>query len=60
MQCGTAAQQEFAEELQKRERFLAEREELLFRHESALNKIKGVKEEVLTRFQILKEVSAWR
>ncbi|KAB0395613.1 hypothetical protein E2I00_018837, partial [Balaenoptera physalus] len=51
----TAAQQEFAEELQKRERFLAEREELLFRHESALNKIKGVREEVLTRFQILKE-----
>ncbi|XP_049552126.1 coiled-coil domain-containing protein 138 isoform X9 [Orcinus orca] len=55
LQCGTAAQQEFAEELQKRERFLAEREELLFRHESALNKIKGVKEEVLTRFQTLKE-----
>uniref|UniRef100_A0A8C6BWG8 Coiled-coil domain containing 138 n=1 Tax=Monodon monoceros TaxID=40151 RepID=A0A8C6BWG8_MONMO len=55
LQCGTAAQQEFAEELQKRERFLAEREELLFRHESALNKLKGVKEEVLTRFQILKE-----
>uniref|UniRef100_A0A8C9BXI4 Coiled-coil domain containing 138 n=1 Tax=Phocoena sinus TaxID=42100 RepID=A0A8C9BXI4_PHOSS len=41
--------------LQKRERSLAEREELLFRHESALNKLKGVKEEVLTRFQILKE-----
>lgn len=55
LQCGTAAQQQFAEELQKRARFLAEREELLFRHESALNKIKGVKEEVLTRFQILKE-----
>ncbi|XP_060025457.1 coiled-coil domain-containing protein 138 isoform X12 [Lagenorhynchus albirostris] len=55
LQCGTAAQQQFAEELQKRERFLAEREELLFRHESALNKIKGVKEEALTRFQILKE-----
>ncbi|XP_057414090.1 coiled-coil domain-containing protein 138 isoform X10 [Balaenoptera acutorostrata] len=55
LQCETAAQQEFAEELQKRERFLAEREELLFRHESALNKIKGVREEVLTRFQILKE-----
>ncbi|XP_028352334.1 coiled-coil domain-containing protein 138 isoform X2 [Physeter macrocephalus] len=55
LQRETAAQQEFAEELQKRERFLAEREELLFRRESALNKIKGVKEEVLTRFQILKE-----
>ncbi|XP_057597723.1 coiled-coil domain-containing protein 138 isoform X3 [Hippopotamus amphibius kiboko] len=55
LQCETAAQQEFAEELQKRERFLVEREELLFRHESALSKIKGVKEEVLTRFQIMKE-----
>uniref|UniRef100_G3SMB1 Coiled-coil domain containing 138 n=1 Tax=Loxodonta africana TaxID=9785 RepID=G3SMB1_LOXAF len=55
LQCETAAQQEFAEELQKRERFLAEREQLLFRHETALSKIKGVEEEVLTRFQIIKE-----
>uniref|UniRef100_A0A8D2DI46 Coiled-coil domain containing 138 n=1 Tax=Sciurus vulgaris TaxID=55149 RepID=A0A8D2DI46_SCIVU len=55
LQCETAAQQNFAEELQKRERFLVEREQLLFRHENALSKIKGVEEEVLTRFQILKE-----
>ncbi|XP_013851330.1 coiled-coil domain-containing protein 138 isoform X3 [Sus scrofa] len=55
LQCETAAQQEFAEELHKRERFLVEREQLLFRHEAALSKIKGVKEEVLTRFQIIKE-----
>ncbi|XP_047378976.1 coiled-coil domain-containing protein 138 isoform X3 [Sciurus carolinensis] len=55
LQCETAAQQNFAEELQKRERFLIEREQLLFRHENALSKIKGVEEEVLTRFQILKE-----
>ncbi|KAM6178230.1 coiled-coil domain-containing protein 138 [Rhynchocyon petersi] len=55
LQSETAAQQEFAEELQKRERFLAEREELLFNHEAALSKIKGVEEEVLTRFQIMKE-----
>ncbi|XP_032207529.1 coiled-coil domain-containing protein 138 isoform X7 [Mustela erminea] len=55
LQCETAAQQEFAEELQKRERFLVEREQLLFRHETALSKIKGVEEEVLTRFQIIKE-----
>ncbi|XP_019290137.2 coiled-coil domain-containing protein 138 isoform X5 [Panthera pardus] len=55
LQCETAAQQEFAEELQKRERFLVEREQLLFRHETALSKIKGVEEEVLTRFQIMKE-----
>ncbi|XP_070367596.1 coiled-coil domain-containing protein 138 isoform X9 [Equus asinus] len=55
LQCETAAQQEFAEELQKRERFLVEREQLLFRHETALSKIKGVEEEVLTRFQNIKE-----
>ncbi|XP_053445031.1 coiled-coil domain-containing protein 138 isoform X2 [Nycticebus coucang] len=55
LQCETAAQQEFAEELQKREQFLLEREQLLFRHENALSKIKGVEEEVLTRFQIIKE-----
>lgn len=55
LQCETAAQQEFAEELQKREHFLVEREQLLFRHETALTKMKGVEEEVLTRFQIMKE-----
>ncbi|XP_074188416.1 coiled-coil domain-containing protein 138 isoform X2 [Rhinolophus sinicus] len=55
LQCETTAQQEFAEELQKREHFLVEREQLLFRHETALSKIKGVEEEVLTRFQIIKE-----
>nr|XP_058134305.1 coiled-coil domain-containing protein 138 isoform X5 [Dasypus novemcinctus] len=55
LQCETAAQQEFAEELQKREQFLVEREQLLFRHETALSKIKGVEEEVLTKFQIIKE-----
>nr|XP_034380398.1 coiled-coil domain-containing protein 138 isoform X4 [Arvicanthis niloticus] len=55
LQYEATAQQKFAEELQKREQFLAEREQLLFRHETALSKIKGVKEEVLTRFQILKE-----
>uniref|UniRef100_A0A2K6EKQ0 Coiled-coil domain containing 138 n=1 Tax=Propithecus coquereli TaxID=379532 RepID=A0A2K6EKQ0_PROCO len=57
LQCETAAQQKFAEELQKRERFLLEREQLLFRHENALSKIKGVEEEVLTRFQIIKELN---
>ncbi|XP_013378209.1 PREDICTED: coiled-coil domain-containing protein 138 isoform X2 [Chinchilla lanigera] len=55
LQCESAAQRNFAEELQRRERFLTEREQLLFRHEDALNKIKGVEEEVLTRFQIMKE-----
>lgn len=57
IQCETAAQQEFAEELQRREHFLVERERLLSRHETALTKIKGVEEEVLTRFQIIKEVT---
>lgn len=28
-----------------------------FRHETALSKMKGMEEEVLTRFQIIKEVS---
>ncbi|XP_075836342.1 coiled-coil domain-containing protein 138 isoform X5 [Microtus pennsylvanicus] len=55
LQCETASQQKFAEELQSRERFLAEREQLLYKHETALSKIKGVEEEVLTRYQILKE-----
>lgn len=59
VQCETTAQQEFAEELQKREHFLVEREQLLFRHETALSKIKGVEEEVLTRFQIIKEVTIY-
>ncbi|XP_036994263.2 coiled-coil domain-containing protein 138 isoform X6 [Artibeus jamaicensis] len=55
MQCETLAQQKFAEELKKREHFLVEREQLLFRHETALSKMKGMEEEVLTRFQIIKE-----
>ncbi|XP_038198870.1 coiled-coil domain-containing protein 138 isoform X2 [Arvicola amphibius] len=55
LQYETASQQKFAEELQNRERFLAEREQLLYKHETALSKIKGVEEEVLTRYQILKE-----
>ncbi|XP_057607133.1 coiled-coil domain-containing protein 138 [Chionomys nivalis] len=55
LQCETASQQKFAEELQNRERFLAEREQLLYKHETALSRIKGVEEEVLTRYQILKE-----
>nr|XP_045004446.1 coiled-coil domain-containing protein 138 isoform X6 [Jaculus jaculus] len=57
LQCETTAQQKFAEELKKREHFLVEREKLLFRHENALSKIKGVEEEVLTKFQIIKELN---
>lgn len=52
----SSAQQEYALQLQKREHFLMEREALLFRHEAALAKIKGVEEEVHTKFGIIKEV----
>lgn len=52
----SSAQQEYALQLQKRERFLTERETLLFKHEAALAKIRGVEEEVHTKFGIIKEV----
>ncbi|XP_068781947.1 coiled-coil domain-containing protein 138 isoform X3 [Struthio camelus] len=55
LQQENSAQQEYALQLQKRERFLTEREALLFRHEAALAKIRGVEEEVHTKFQIIKE-----
>lgn len=55
----SSAQREYALQLQKRDRFLAEREALLFRHEAALAKIRGVEEEVHTKFGILKEVQQY-
>ncbi|XP_075774121.1 coiled-coil domain-containing protein 138 isoform X2 [Pelodiscus sinensis] len=55
LQQENSAQQEYALQLQKREHFLAEREALLFRHEAALTKIRGVEEEVHAKFQIIKE-----
>ncbi|XP_009996255.1 PREDICTED: coiled-coil domain-containing protein 138 [Chaetura pelagica] len=55
LQRESSAQQEYALQLQKRERFLTEREALLFRHEAALAKIRGVEEEVHTKFGIIKE-----
>ncbi|XP_034613969.1 coiled-coil domain-containing protein 138 isoform X1 [Trachemys scripta elegans] len=55
LQQENSAQQEYALQLQKRERFLAEREALLFKHEAALTKIRGVEEEVHAKFQIIKE-----
>uniref|UniRef100_A0A8B9F8W8 Coiled-coil domain containing 138 n=1 Tax=Amazona collaria TaxID=241587 RepID=A0A8B9F8W8_9PSIT len=42
-------------QLQKREHFLTKREAVLFRHEAALAKIRGVEEEVHTKFGIIKE-----
>ncbi|KFO08864.1 Coiled-coil domain-containing protein 138, partial [Balearica regulorum gibbericeps] len=55
LQRESSAQQEYALQLQKREHFLMEREALLFRHEAALAKIRGVEEEVHTKFGIIKE-----
>ncbi|XP_043392167.1 coiled-coil domain-containing protein 138 isoform X5 [Chelonia mydas] len=55
LQQENSAQQEYALQLQKREHFLVEREALLFRHEAALTKIRGVEEEVHAKFQIIKE-----
>ncbi|XP_009274434.1 PREDICTED: coiled-coil domain-containing protein 138 [Aptenodytes forsteri] len=55
LQRESSAQQEYALQLQKRERFLTEREALLFRHEAALAKIRGVEEEVHTKIRIIKE-----
>uniref|UniRef100_A0A8B9M2H8 Coiled-coil domain containing 138 n=1 Tax=Accipiter nisus TaxID=211598 RepID=A0A8B9M2H8_9AVES len=55
LQRESSAQQEYALQLQKREHLLTEREALLFRHEAALAKIRGVEEEVHTKFGIIKE-----
>ncbi|XP_043852316.1 coiled-coil domain-containing protein 138 [Dromiciops gliroides] len=55
LQQETAGQQEFSAQLQKREHFLRQKEELLIQHELALTKIKSVEEEIHTKFQIMKE-----
>ncbi|XP_055658460.1 coiled-coil domain-containing protein 138 isoform X1 [Falco peregrinus] len=55
LQRESSAQQKYALQLQKRECFLTEREALLFRREAALAKIKGVEEEVHTKFGIVEE-----
>uniref|UniRef100_A0A8C3DRY2 Coiled-coil domain containing 138 n=1 Tax=Corvus moneduloides TaxID=1196302 RepID=A0A8C3DRY2_CORMO len=55
LQRESSAQQEYALQLQKRERSLTEQEALLFKHEAALAKIRGVEEEVHTKFGVIKE-----
>ncbi|NXG52956.1 CC138 protein, partial [Psilopogon haemacephalus] len=55
LQRESSAQREYALQLQKRDNFLSEQEALLFRHEAALAKIRGVEEEVHKKFGILKE-----
>uniref|UniRef100_A0A8C0VRC0 Coiled-coil domain containing 138 n=1 Tax=Cyanistes caeruleus TaxID=156563 RepID=A0A8C0VRC0_CYACU len=55
LQRQSSAQQEYALQLQKRERCLTEQEALLFTHEAALAKIRGVEEEVHTKIAAMKE-----
>ncbi|XP_061233549.1 coiled-coil domain-containing protein 138 isoform X1 [Neopsephotus bourkii] len=55
LQRESLAQQEYALQLRKREHFITERETVLFRHEAALAKIRGVEEEVHSKFGIIKE-----
>ncbi|NWU91299.1 CC138 protein, partial [Upupa epops] len=55
LQRESSTQREYALQLQKRENILREREALIFRHEAALAKIRGVEEEVHTKFGILQE-----
>ncbi|NWW41199.1 CC138 protein, partial [Panurus biarmicus] len=51
----SSAQQEYALQLQKRERCLTEQEALFFTQEAALAKIRGVEEEVHTKIAAIKE-----
>ncbi|NWW18955.1 CC138 protein, partial [Falcunculus frontatus] len=55
LQRESSSQQEYALQLQKRERCLTQQEALLFKHEAALAKIRGVEEEVHTKFEVIKE-----
>ncbi|XP_066169822.1 coiled-coil domain-containing protein 138 isoform X2 [Sylvia atricapilla] len=55
LQRETSAQQEYALQLQEQERCLTEKEALLFTHEAALAKIRGVEEEVQKKISDIKE-----
>ncbi|KAM6291378.1 coiled-coil domain-containing protein 138 isoform 1-T1 [Porphyrio hochstetteri] len=55
LQRESSAQQEYALQLQKRERFLLEQEASILRHEAALAKRRGVEEEVHTKCGMMKE-----
>ncbi|XP_038010842.1 coiled-coil domain-containing protein 138 isoform X1 [Motacilla alba alba] len=55
LQRESSAQQEYALQLQKRERCLTEQEALFLQHEAALAKIRGVEEEVHTKIEAIKE-----
>ncbi|KAM4794680.1 coiled-coil domain-containing protein 138 isoform 2-T2 [Rhinophrynus dorsalis] len=49
------SQQEYSLQLKKREQCLKQKEEMLFKHETTLSKIKGVEEIVHAKFRIMKE-----
>ncbi|XP_030057333.1 coiled-coil domain-containing protein 138 isoform X1 [Microcaecilia unicolor] len=55
LQQESAAHHEYALQIKKREHVLNEREALLLRHQTTLNKIRGVEEDVHAKFGIMKE-----
>ncbi|XP_053563589.1 coiled-coil domain-containing protein 138 [Bombina bombina] len=55
LQSERISQQKYSLELKKRERRLRDKEELLFKHQATVNKIKGVEETIHAKFQIMKE-----
>ncbi|XP_078514251.1 coiled-coil domain-containing protein 138 [Lissotriton helveticus] len=55
LQQESIALHEFSLRLKKREQCLAEKEALLFRHQTAVTKIRGVEEEVHAKIRIIKE-----
>ncbi|XP_067842270.1 coiled-coil domain-containing protein 138-like isoform X2 [Heptranchias perlo] len=58
LQRESVALQEYRLQVQSHEQHLADREALLFKHQNALTKLRGVEEEVHTKFQIMKEQHA--
>uniref|UniRef100_UPI00398E7C54 coiled-coil domain-containing protein 138-like isoform X2 n=1 Tax=Pristiophorus japonicus TaxID=55135 RepID=UPI00398E7C54 len=55
LQRESVALQEYRHQVQSHEQRLADRETLLFKHQDALTKLRGVEEEVHAKFQIMKE-----
>ncbi|XP_020387340.2 coiled-coil domain-containing protein 138 isoform X2 [Rhincodon typus] len=58
LQKESVALQEYRHQLQSHEQHLANRETLLFKHQDALTKLRGVEEEVHAKFRIMKEQHA--
>ncbi|XP_038673806.1 coiled-coil domain-containing protein 138-like isoform X2 [Scyliorhinus canicula] len=58
LQRESVALQEYRHQVQSHEHCLANREALLFKHQDALTKLRGVEEEVHAKFQIMKEQHA--